>query len=243
MFKKSEGCTSLPDGPGVDPFLRDLVAEDSGRVVGCAAVRQIRAGGYLYGLPSIRATGPAGEWLRNSPSGAAAADRSTAERLRSSCDVLERKVLGTGRGSNLFVAMACVAISSPCRPAGPFVQTLRRIGRTRSPMSHGTASVLSLRGREWQRAPTRQRKAWLAAAFKYWRQRGFPVQLRNSTLPQSLERFRCLQAQTPAAAFRTDGALGSTFGLGWPTISTLRCGPCVSADTAAPWTSSATTAF
>ena len=68
-----------------------------------------------------------------------------------------------------------------------------------------------MRGREWQRAPRRRRKALLAAAFAYWRDRGFPYYELDA---EGIAReFHCLQAQTPGTAFRADGALGSTVGL------------------------------
>lgn len=72
-------------------------------------------------------------------------------------------------------------------------------------------AALQLRGREWKELPARRREFLSQAAFRYWRQRGFPhYELIQSEIVREVE---CLIAQPPMTAFRNDGALGSVVGL------------------------------
>lgn len=73
------------------------------------------------------------------------------------------------------------------------------------------SSVQYVRGRDWTRATPRRRQVLLRAAFEYWRQQGFPYY--DLTRSQITREFGWLGAQPAAAAFRKDGALGSSVGL------------------------------
>ena len=77
-------------------------------------------------------------------------------------------------------------------------------------MTAGHAS-LQIRGREWKRLSPARREVVSFAAFRYWRERGFPhYELTQSDIVREL---KCLMAQPPLAAFTPDGALGSVLGL------------------------------
>jgi len=73
------------------------------------------------------------------------------------------------------------------------------------------AEHLRVRGREWARLPTRERRRLVEVAFSYWRDRGFPYF--EMSRKQIAREFRNLMSKEPADACQNGAVVGSVVGL------------------------------